>query len=213
MKKSKSSGPLLPIIFLLIIIGFGYVIYQWFTIDRELKEMKVKEQQRIESETITLPPDAVKTSGCVAHMGEHWARPSDLPFGPIYTVYKGKVISIEYMFKSTDVPGEVLAKGSPEFAMKYMKDNNLSFGDIFRPHFTFNLNNLKYKFANLEWTQPHAGFLEPHYDLHFFIISKDELEAVCPNATIQDAQNPDIEHELDKYNIPYIPMSSMMPKN
>src|SRR5687768_13716732 len=48
------------------------------------------------------PPGVVRISECVPLMGEHWARPSDLPLGPIYTVDAGRLTSVEYMPAQAD---------------------------------------------------------------------------------------------------------------
>ena len=48
------------------------------------------------------PPGVVRISECVPLMGEHWARPADLPLGPIYTVDAGRLTSIEFMPAQAD---------------------------------------------------------------------------------------------------------------
>ena len=50
------------------------------------------------AEGLTLPEGAIQLSPALPAMGEHWARPQDLPLGPIYMVWQGDVIGIEYMF-------------------------------------------------------------------------------------------------------------------
>lgn len=47
--------------------------------------------------------DAIQISPHVPNMGEHWARPGDLPTGPIYCVIEGRVTCVEYMFQMTDL--------------------------------------------------------------------------------------------------------------
>lgn len=47
--------------------------------------------------------DAIQISPHVPGMGEHWARPDDLPTGPIYCVIGGRVTCVEYMFQMTDL--------------------------------------------------------------------------------------------------------------
>lgn len=51
------------------------------------------------------PPGSVQITECIATQGEHWANPADLaasPWGPIYTVQNGRLISIEYVFAQRD---------------------------------------------------------------------------------------------------------------
>ena len=50
------------------------------------------------AKTLALPADAVKLTDVIPQMGEHWANPAQLPLGPIYNVYKGEVIGLEYMW-------------------------------------------------------------------------------------------------------------------
>src|SRR5262245_50848272 len=46
-----------------------------------------------------LPPGTVKVSPPVPGMGEHWAKPQDLPLGPIDCVMDGRVICAEFMIQ------------------------------------------------------------------------------------------------------------------
>ncbi len=45
-----------------------------------------------------LPQGTVQLSPSLPTMGEHWANPDNMPLGPIYLVYKGEVIGIEFMY-------------------------------------------------------------------------------------------------------------------
>ena len=93
-------------------------------------------------------------------MGEHWANPQagDLPTGPIYGVYNGKLVFLEYMVAQEDfVKGINHAnvsgmKGVPSPAVVQM--------DIeFQPH-------------------GHEGFEVPHYDIHAYFITEEEQQAI-----------------------------------
>ncbi|HEU0220875.1 MAG TPA: hypothetical protein VFR34_01505, partial [Paracoccaceae bacterium] len=55
-----------------------------------------------------LPEGAVQISPVVPAMGEHWAKPAELPLGPIYRVYEGKIVRLEFMVSRED-----LAAGKP----------------------------------------------------------------------------------------------------
>jgi hypothetical protein len=50
----------------------------------------------------SLPAGVVQVSPIVPGMGEHWANPKNLPFGPIYCVIEGKVTCMEYMISQAD---------------------------------------------------------------------------------------------------------------
>lgn len=44
-----------------------------------------------------LPEGTVQGSPCVPGMGEHWAKPSELPFGPIYGIMGDRPVFVEIM--------------------------------------------------------------------------------------------------------------------
>ena len=44
-----------------------------------------------------LPAGAQQLSPCIPGMGEHWGNPKDLPLGPFYGVYEGKIVFTEIM--------------------------------------------------------------------------------------------------------------------
>jgi hypothetical protein len=48
-------------------------------------------------------PDAIQISPHVPQMGHHWARPENLPGGPIYCVVEGRVTCMEYMVDMADL--------------------------------------------------------------------------------------------------------------
>lgn len=57
-----------------------------------------------EAYVLALPEGSVKITGVVPAMGEHWANPQagELPNGPIYGVYNGKLVFLEYMIAQND---------------------------------------------------------------------------------------------------------------
>ncbi|HZG87808.1 hypothetical protein [Paenibacillus sp.] len=104
--------------------------------------------------TIQLDPEVVPA------MGEHWANPEagDLPIGPIYGVYKGKLVFLEYMIAQDDfVTGKnhVNLEGMKGVPMPPIVQTDIEF-------------------------QPegHPGFEIPHYDLHFYFIADEEQQAI-----------------------------------
>ncbi|WP_274365981.1 hypothetical protein [Paenibacillus thermotolerans] len=104
--------------------------------------------------TIQLDPVVVPA------MGEHWANPQagELPNGPIYGVYKGKLVFIEYMIAQddfTDGKNHVNLGG-----MKGVPSPAVVQTDIeLQP-------------------QGHPGFEIPHYDIHMYFISDEEQQAI-----------------------------------
>jgi hypothetical protein len=104
------------------------------------------------------PPGVVKFSDCVPYMGEHWARQEDWPLGPIYTVHKDKLISIEYM------PSQEALKDGKSW-------NNLTFHYQGAP--------LAIDHANVEFMEHgHERYEVPHYDMHFYVVTRDEERSI-----------------------------------
>jgi hypothetical protein len=106
-----------------------------------------------------LPADAVMLTPCVATMGEHWANPKNLPFGPIYGTYKGQVVFTEVMIDKKDFQS---GKG---------------WSNVLRP-----LPGRKIDHVDI-WYEPsgHMGYPVPHYDLHAFYVPESVNRAFCPN--------------------------------
>lgn len=104
------------------------------------------------------PPGVVQISPCVPEMGEHWAKPEDLPTGPIYTVYQGRLTSIEYMPSQAD-----FAEGKSWHELP----------------FTYWGQQLQIQHADISF-QPrgHEGFEVPHFDMHYFVISPAEVKEI-----------------------------------
>ncbi len=106
----------------------------------------------------TLPKDVIQVSPTVPAMGEHWANPATLPLGPIYCVHNGKIVCLEFMISQEDFAA---GKSWPVLAGKegLVPVNHTSIG--FEP-------------------QGHEGFTVPHYDIHMFFISPEEVAKIQP---------------------------------
>ena len=112
-----------------------------------------------------LPADAVQISPCVAAMGEHWANPSNMPFGPIYGVHEGELIFTEVMI---DQKSFVQGKGWRN-VLQPLPGHRIDHVDI-----AFNPNG-------------HEGYPVPHYDVHAYYVAHDVHEGFCP----QGVPNPE----------------------
>lgn len=158
-----------------------------------------------EASGLTLPPDAVKTSECVPYMGEHWVQLKNLPRGPHYITNAGKLIGIEYMFATTEIPGNELAHMTPQQGQKYVQENKLTFGDILKQsipdHIDMPVNLNQIKTWDIEWAPPHVGFVEPHYDVHFYFVEKSELKTLCPDAAFGSELPPEMAENLKKLGV------------
>ncbi|SEB79978.1 hypothetical protein [Paenibacillus sp. GP183] len=104
-----------------------------------------------------LPAGTIQLSPVVPQMGEHWANPKDMPMGPIYGVYNGKLVFFEYMPAKAldktvhDVPGNLVPIPS------------------------------KIDHFDIDWNpQGHDGYEVPHYDMHLYFITRDEQNKIMP---------------------------------
>ncbi|WP_210335575.1 hypothetical protein [Microvirga sp.] len=118
-----------------------------------LASAQADEYSKLPSASI-LPKGTVKISSVVPGMGEHWANPKDLPLGPTYCVYKGKVICIEYMISQA-------GKSWPELTgLKSLPPiDHINMG--FEP-------------------KGHEGYEVPHYDMHVYFVSPSLLKQIKP---------------------------------
>ncbi len=104
------------------------------------------------------PPGVVQISPCVPTMGEHWADPATMPMGPIYTVDRGRLMSIEYMPAQAD-----FAEGR-------------SWNDL---AFTYWGQPLTIQHADVDFlAHGHEGYEVPHYDMHFYLVNHGEDRAI-----------------------------------
>lgn len=113
---------------------------------------------------LSIPTDAIKLSECVPNMGEHYANPANLPFGPIYLVDNGKVIGIEYMIHENELEENILdidghKTGKPAIMSAF---------------------NTKFDHVELNYNpEGHEGDEVAHYDLHMYLVSAEEQAKAC----------------------------------
>lgn len=103
---------------------------------------------------LQIPEGATVISECAAGRGKQYILPKDIPMGPVYNVYDGKVTSVEYMLSQE----EVLAS----------KD----FLDL-------PLENVKYDHINIGLlSKGHSGYPDPHYHVDVFTITNEEASKI-----------------------------------
>ncbi len=105
-----------------------------------------------------LPAGSVQLSPCVPGMGEHWANPDDMPFGPIYGVKDGRLVFVEVMISQEDF------------------NSGKSWTDVLHPAQDYAIDHLDIEFGS----QGHEGYEIPHYDLHAYFVSHETHTAFCP---------------------------------
>jgi hypothetical protein len=100
----------------------------------------------------------VQLSPTVPAMGEHWGNVADMPLGPIYCVHKGKIVCLEFMIAQEDFEA---GKSWPK----------LSGMEGLPP-----VNHVSIAFE----PQGHDGFTVPHYDIHMYFLSPEEVAKIQP---------------------------------
>ncbi|WP_181444410.1 hypothetical protein [Bacillus sp. 03113] len=96
----------------------------------------------------------------IPKMGEHWANPEagDLPIGPIYGVYNGKLVFLEYMIDQED-----FIQGKNHVNLEGMK--GVPMPPVVQVDIEFQSHG-------------HTGFEIPHYDIHNYFITDEEQQEI-----------------------------------
>ena len=108
-----------------------------------------------------LPAGVQQVSPCVPGMGEHWADPKNLPFGPIYGVYDGKIVFAEVM-----IDQKAFAAGK-------------SWTDQLKPIAGHSIDHVDIEFQ----AKGHPGYTVPHYDIHAYFVPHAVHSAYCPRGS------------------------------
>lgn len=103
-----------------------------------------------------LPEGTVQLSPVVPTMGEHWGNPADMPLGPIYCVHNGEVVCLEYMIAQEDF------------------ESGKSWHDLAGIPGLPSVDHLNILFEE----NGHEGFEVPHYDLHMYFVTPEEVAAI-----------------------------------
>jgi hypothetical protein len=124
-----------------------------------------------------LPADAEQITPVVPQMGEHWGNMAQLGpqiqgsvlIGPVYMVYKGDVIGLEYMWQSEDrMPQLTVPAPPPEGEMTVAPLPALPVG------VTVNYVDVTF------YPEGHEQVEFPHWDMHLYFIPKAEVDAIMP---------------------------------
>lgn len=104
---------------------------------------------------LTVPADATILAQCAKGRGTQYALPKDIPLGPVYNVYQGKVIGLEFMIGRDDLlSANKNYLNLPLFGQKY---DHINIGLL---------------------SQGHAGYPVPHYHVDLFTIPDSVSKAI-----------------------------------
>lgn len=141
---------LLIIVVLLVVLGVGFLG------GYEFKKVPAKIQNaQLSSSFLSVPMGASIVQTCQPGLGEQYIMPKDIPNGPIYNVYRGKVIGLEYMEQTSKIS---------------LTQNTM---------LSLNLMNQRYDHIDIMKMQAHAGF--PHS--HYMIVAMAGPSSVTDNIT------------------------------
>lgn len=147
----KSLMYALVVVILIAGAGIGVLVYM------SRADKQAQQPVAVVDSEIKLPPDATLLQSCADRKGALYARPSDIPTGPIYMVQSGKVIGIEFMLDQA----EFLA--------------NKSFTGL-------EAAGVKVHHANVGLvSKGHEGFPKPHYHVDLYTVDAETEQAIsCP---------------------------------
>jgi hypothetical protein len=156
-----SRGPLVMSylgIFFSLLLGLGIGFAFGNANQKAYTDQETSNQAKVQE--FKLPIDASEIQQCATGKGTLYARPQDVPYGPVYMVYSGKVVGIEYM-----VEREEFLKGE---GMKHLPVQHVPVDHV-------NVGILE---------EGHAGFPGQHFHIDLYTISHAAENAItCPNGS------------------------------
>ena len=146
---------LLIIIFLILIIGLaaggGYIYGKG---NAKTIATPRTSAMSMAASLIKVPQGATIMEQCVAGLGTQYILPKDIPDGPVYNVYQGKVIGIEYMINLASI-------------------EKLNTAVTNLPLF-----NQTYDHINIMSMAAHAGFPVPHYQVDVMMVPQSFTDKI-----------------------------------
>ncbi len=103
---------------------------------------------------LQVPQGATIISQCSVGRGTQYVLPSDIPHGPVFNVYKGKVIGLEYMIGINDIQDGKSYINLPLYGRSY---DHIDVGLL---------------------SQGHAGYPAPHYHVDIYNITHAQSAAI-----------------------------------
>lgn len=158
-KKAKLSAALIAgvaLLMLLVGLGVGFGVAQMTAPKPTQNAVDLPAPQQTADKELTVPEGATVIAECAKGRGKQYVLPKDIPQGPVYNVYNGKVIGIEYMLGQQDV---LSSKDYLDLPLQGVKYDHINIGLL---------------------SKGHSGYPDPHYHVDIFTISHEEaLKITC----------------------------------
>ncbi len=152
----------LGILGITVVVLFGLVSYGSYAYgdSRGRSQQALVDNASAAATSLQVPKGATIIEQCDPHKGTQYILPSKIPNGPVYNVYKGKVIGVEYMIGKQDLASNKSFLDLPLFGQKYV---HMNIGLL---------------------SQGHAGYPVPHYHVDLYSVPFSEEQAIsCTAAT------------------------------
>jgi hypothetical protein len=169
MDTSASKNSFLPyllaVVTLILGVAGGFFLAQSGNTAKHIASAPVKSQKDFK-----LPLDAVEIQQCATEKGALYARPQNVPGGPVFMVHNGKVVGIEYMVEKNE-----FLKGE---GMKYLSAKDATVDHV-------NVGILE---------EGHAGFPGQHFHVDLYTISRQMADAItCPGGSDEQMAMPGMD--------------------
>ena len=152
----KHGLPVLVVAVIAAILGLGggFAVAAASGVSFKKQAAQTVEAPKVVAKELKVPDDATVISECAKGRGKQYVRPKDIPQGPVYNVFNGKVIGIEYMLSQKD--------------MLANKD-----------YLNLLLEGVAYDHMNVGLlSKGHSGYPEPHYHIDVFTVSNEEASKI-----------------------------------
>lgn len=168
----KSRLPMMVLVIVVgiaVLVGIAFGAYRYGN-NHGYTNGKKAGSAALASAQLKVPTDATMTAQCAEGEGTQYVKPSNIPMGPIYNVWKGKVTGIEYMLGQSEIANS--------------KTLDLA------------LQNQKYDHIDVMYEPSgHAGFTEPHYHVVLSMIPySEEQKITCGNSSSSSSMTSSMSH-------------------
>lgn len=151
------------VVAIILIVGAGLLAYHMGK-NHGYTDGKNAETAAMTAAELKVPSGATMIAQCATGEGTQYVLPSDIPTGPIYNVWNGKVTGIEYMLAQSSIANS--------------KTQNL-------PLQSQNFNHVDVMYE----PTGHAGFTEPHYHVILSLIPYSQEQKITCSGSSSSTMN------------------------